>query len=449
MLSKIAAIFLMPLYTSVLSQSEYGAMALITSCSGVIGLVSNLNIHSGIARDYYEKDIDRKKLVSTGFFSILACASFIFICLLLTKTFWLRVLGIEAYSLSFVLMLCSIPAGSLLSYFAILTRYNKKPVLFTIGTVIQLLVQIGLSIYLILVCKIGVTGIFVGLLAGELVGAIFFMIVNSSLISFQYSVPIIKRALLFALPTLPAILAGWVDTSFGQILIGKYVSHSDLGVYSIALSISSVFTLIAAAFNNVWGPYLYENYKRPEFEKQVVRMYKYLMFLIIIISINLSLVSKEIVLLLTNPSYLRASNYLILLCAPMCIYLILPMVTSGIQISRKTKYISYAYCIGSGINILFLFLLLPKYGVIIVPICLLLSRLLCYFICNHYSVKEINIRYPNILVVILCLVVVVAYFVNEFTIPLWIKLLSLFIIDLFAGLAFFRNSKRESGFLFS
>ena len=44
MLSKIAAIFLMPLYTSILTTGEYGAMAMLASCSGVLGIVANFKI---------------------------------------------------------------------------------------------------------------------------------------------------------------------------------------------------------------------------------------------------------------------------------------------------------------------------------------------------------------------------------------------------------------------
>ena len=65
-IAKIIGVFLMPVYTSILSQEDYGAMAMIIACKGIIDLVSNLNIHSGIARDYYETYIDRQKLVSTG-----------------------------------------------------------------------------------------------------------------------------------------------------------------------------------------------------------------------------------------------------------------------------------------------------------------------------------------------------------------------------------------------
>ena len=71
-LGKLAALLLMPLYTSILSQEEYGVMAMLLSVKGIIDLVSNLNVHSGIARDYYEEGVNRKSLVSTGFWSILS-----------------------------------------------------------------------------------------------------------------------------------------------------------------------------------------------------------------------------------------------------------------------------------------------------------------------------------------------------------------------------------------
>ena len=96
-------------------------MTLILTCSGIIDLVSNLNLHSGITRDYYEDAIDRKRLVSTGFFSILCLSIFILVNLLLTRQFWIeRVLSLDAgYNSAVVLMMLSIPAASLQSYLRI------------------------------------------------------------------------------------------------------------------------------------------------------------------------------------------------------------------------------------------------------------------------------------------------------------------------------------------
>ena len=87
-LGKLAAVFLMPVYTNVLTREEYGAMALITSIKGIIDLFSNLNIHSGIAREYNETGVNRTKLVSTGFFSILGISLSVMLIMILSQSFW-------------------------------------------------------------------------------------------------------------------------------------------------------------------------------------------------------------------------------------------------------------------------------------------------------------------------------------------------------------------------
>ena len=275
LLGKIAAIFLMPLYTNILTKEEYGAMALITSVQGLIGLVSNLNIHSGIARDYYEEGIDRKKLVSTGFLSILSLSLSIMAIGLMTRHFWgVQVLGLdEKFIPAFTVLLLNVPAGSLMSYFAILTRFKKKPVKFAIGSVIQLVIQLTISIVGVVVMHAGIISIFLGMLAGELFALVYFAILNKEHLGFKFDKAILRRALVFAVPTLPAILAGWLDSSMGQILIGKHISMEELGVYSVALSIASVFTLISTALQNVWAPFLYENYTKPDFNKLIRKLF--------------------------------------------------------------------------------------------------------------------------------------------------------------------------------
>ena len=219
MLSKIAAVFLMPLYTSILTTGEYGAMAMIASCSGVLGIVANFNIHSGIARDYFEDGVDRKKLVSTGFFSILSCSLMMFLVMFISRRTWTNMLGLQSFETAFVIMLANIPAFSLQSYFSILTRYKNKPILFVIGTVTALILQISLSIYLVLVRDAGINGILFAECFANVYCTIFFLIVNREFIGLTFDNVLIKRALVFAIPTLPATLAWWIDASLDNLSV--------------------------------------------------------------------------------------------------------------------------------------------------------------------------------------------------------------------------------------
>ena len=259
--------------------------------------------------------------------------------------------------------------------------------------------------------RLGILSIFAGTLCGELFGILYYSFINRSDIAFTFNRKYLKRALLFSIPTLPAILAGWIDSSMGQIIIGKYISTADLGVYSIALQLSSVFGFISIGLNNVWLPYLYENYKKEGFIKEINRLYTAIVLILTIIAVSVSLMSKEIVLLLSNSSYINASNYFTLLCIPMCVYLLFPMATSGISISRDTKYISISYVAGSIINIAFLFIMIKIIGIYAVPIALGLSRIVTYSILYYISKSKGIIVLPNGVLVLLITTIIVCFFI--------------------------------------
>ena len=420
---KMAAVFLIPVYTSILTKEEYGAMAMITACKGIIDLFSNLNIHSGISRDYYELESDRKRLVSTGLFSILTCAiAVLAIISVFSHYITDELLGIPKYYNAFMIMALSIPAGSTMSYFSILTRYKKKPTHFTVGSIIQLVIQISISIVGVVVLRIGIISIFLGILCGEIFSILYFGYINISDIGFTFKKKYLYNALKFSIPTLPAILAGWLDSSLGQVLIGKYVSMADLGVYSLALSLSSVFTLVSTAFQNVWSPFLYENYKNPNFNKEARKLFATFCLALIIITIIISAFAPELITLLSNKGYLDASIYFPLLCIPMSVYLLFPFVSSGVSITRDTKYIGISYVGGSLLNVLLMFLLLKHLSILAVPISLCASRIFTFSFLYVVSNKKIEIKLPIDLVGVLIFVAVFIFLLNYFKFGLLIRI---------------------------
>lgn len=428
-LAKIAAIFLMPLYTNVLTKEEYGVIALITSCKGILDLFSNLNIHSGVARDYYEKRVERKVLVSTGFYSTFIISMLLLVVMTLTMNVWTdNVLAISNYKWPFFLMLLSIPTGSFQLYFAILTRFKKKPILYSIGSLLQLIIQISIAVIGVVVLRKGISSIFLGVLVGEIVAFFFYLYVNKSLLSISFNRFYLMNILKFSLPTLPAIMAGWIDSSMGQIVIGRYISMEDLAVYSVALQFVSVFSLIGGALQNVWSPFLYENYKNDSFKVQSQKIFIAFALILIYITIMLSLFSRDVVILLSNPNYVLASKYIPLLCAPMSLFLLFPFVTSGITISRNTKHIAISYVIGSLFNIIVMILLIPQYKIYAIPIALTVSRLFTYYYMYHVSSKSLNIKFPIHYIVSIILLSIIGYLVTLINITLIYRIaLALFI----------------------
>ena len=428
--SKIVAVLLMPIYTNILTREEYGAMAMLVSVKGIIDLLSNLNIHSGIARDYCEKGVKRSTLVSTGLWSILSLSCTVLIIMLLTKAFWIdTVLELPDYQSSFVLVLLSVPAGGLVSYFSILTRFKKKPALYATGSIISLVLRVLVSIYTIVVLRMGIVGFFFAVLIEELFSISYFGYINRQYIAFIFDWDYLKRVLKFSVPVLPAIAAGWIDTSLGQILMAKYVSLTDLGVYSVALQFASIFTLIGTALNNVWSPFLYENYRNEGFQSKVERLFLMFVFILCIVSCTLSLISREMVFLLANSNYQDASNYLALLCIPMSFHLLFPIVSSGISVSRDTKHTSIAYLMGSIFNLLFLFIFLPKIGVYIVPLGLGISRVITYLYMSYITQKKGLLKLPNNVMAFFTVLITFCFFIVYNQISLLCRLTIMLLID--------------------
>jgi O-antigen/teichoic acid export membrane protein len=132
-----------------------------------------------------------------------------------------------------------------------------------------------------------------------------------------------------------------------------------------------------------------------------MRIYNAATVVLLVISVNLSILSEYIVLLLSTPEYIDAALMLILLTMPLSLSILNQLAAIGPNISRKTQYISYANVTGSIVNLTCLAVFLPIYGVVTVPICLLLSRATIFFLTSYYTKKEIGLKYSFVNVFVL------------------------------------------------
>lgn len=395
---KLIGLFLMPFYTNTFSQKEYGVIAIIASCMGIIDLTSNLNIHSGVAREYYEynEGKERKMLLSTGFASIVFFSLVTFLIIYLFRSYLVNsVLEIKGYELAFFVMLLTIPSGSLFSYFSILMTFEKNKWAFLKGVLIQLIVQTSVTISLITIWNYGIEAFFIGILAGQSLGLLFYYhVIIKKYIILYFNTEILKKILIYSIPLLPAILSGWIDSSLGQILIAKYISINDAGIYSVALRIASVFLVLNAAFSNVWTPHLFKIIKKTNYQKDLMKLFNGVLFILFFISLNICIFSDLIVSLLSNDTYIQAANYLCILTIPMSLILLNNFARIGPQIVYKTGWISISSILGSFINVLFLYLFLPRIGVIAVPICLSIGTLFSFSFSVFMTRKLISIEFP-------------------------------------------------------
>ena len=73
----------------------------------------------------------------------------------------------------------------------------------------------------------------------------------------------------------------------------------------------------------------------------------------------LSIFSKDIVLLLTNESYIEAAKYAPILAYYYAFYILKETADIGVNVTKKPQYTTYIYFIASILNIVLLYFLTP------------------------------------------------------------------------------------------
>ena len=75
--SKLLVFLLLPLYTRCLTKAEYGISDIITQSANFLMPIMSLGISDAVFRYTLDKTVDRRKVLTTGFFVNIACAAVI------------------------------------------------------------------------------------------------------------------------------------------------------------------------------------------------------------------------------------------------------------------------------------------------------------------------------------------------------------------------------------
>ncbi len=375
-IGKFIGLFLLPIYTRVFSPEEYGVIDLISSVVVLFSILGMAQLESSISRYYYtaKEEQERRLYVSTAFWAIIGLSVFWslslvgvsgHISLLLFKTI--------QYKKIIIVSAMIIPASNLYSYLTTVMRYLKKPLMYSVFVIVQMLASVGLSIWLVVYEGLGIIGVFYGQLFGFIIGTVVQLFYLRFLLSFSFQMNMLWNFFRYGLPMVPAVAGGWVNSYVNRFVMVGYLTLADIGVYTVALKIASVFQLIESAFRMAWGPFMWEN-----FEKENHRnIYRYIMkFVSICVFFTIgvfALFSKELLMLLTTPNYIEAGSLTGMIAFSIGLTIISQTIGLGPGIIKRTELNTLIYFFSVGANMACLLIMVPKIGLIAVPLSLLIG----------------------------------------------------------------------------
>jgi len=278
-------------------------------------------------------------------------------------------------------------------------RLDGNAKLFASAKIINILLNIGLNIFLIKFLKIIDPGMV--LLANLIANALIIPLLNQSFIKFRFTFKsqFIKPMLVYAWPLLFLGLAGMTNEVLDRILL-EYLLPNDvlskddrIGIYGACYKLSIFMSLAVQAFRYAAEPFFFskaEDKNAPQTFARVMNWFVIVCALIFLfVSVNLPIV--EWIFVKTNKSvYVQGLMIVPVLLLANLFLGVYYNLSIWYKLADKTYFGTIITCIGAAITLVSLYLLIPIFGILGAAY----ATLICYFSITCISYIWGNKHYP-------------------------------------------------------
>ena len=357
-LSRLASILLLPVYTHFLRPADYGVIAILDLVAGLLGIVIGSGMASAVNRFHFETDDrqEQSRIWSTGLvFLAVTSTCFVLPCWLIRDWLSSVTLGSEyasggrfiTLSLATVWLAC---VGQLPETYL---RVRKWSGLSVVLSLVRLLLNIGLNVTLLWAFGLGIEGVLIGNLITGLI--LTFVLCG---IQMKHERPItvdrvvLRKLLAFGAPLIATAVLSMVMHQADRYLLRVYLDLDQVGVYSLAYQIGQgVNTLCLMPFAAIWGTVIYEIAKQPDHRKVYARVFEYFVYGLAVVMLAASLFAEPLLSLLTSDDYAEAVPLIPVICLAYLFFSLHEHFRVPVLLARKTQNMVPVYLLAAFVNV--------------------------------------------------------------------------------------------------
>lgn len=389
--NKGIAFLTVPIFTRILSTSDYGVVTTYNSWIGILSMILGFAIHMSVRMavvDYKEKLDDfmssiilfttLTSLVITGFtvgviklFNLGGNILLVVICMLQAYA----AATIEDYS----------------TYLMMKYQYKSRTALMILPNLLSVILSIVVIKFVL------ESNLYMG------------RIVPTALITFTFGIGIalvvlrkgkiriekeyIKYAMTISAPLILHGIALNILSQSDRIMITSLADSSQTGIYSLIYNFSMIATVITTTLEGVWIPWFINKLKDGK-RGRINTIAKDYIHLMTYAMIALTLVAPEIVKILANESYWEGISIIPPVILANYIIFAYSLYVNIEHFHKKTLYITLNTIIAAVSNIILNFIFIPKYGYVAAAYTTLVSYLISFILHARYAKKLEPQLYP-------------------------------------------------------
>lgn len=353
------AFFTTPIFTRILSTSDYGKISIYGTWVSIFSLIVGLQTSGSIpmAMIKFEDKIDQymSSIMGLSIISFLVIFPIVFIFrdrisnLIHLNSFLILLIVIQSF--------CSYS----INFYSTKLIQQKRIVENTILSIIVPISSTILSIIFVFNFENKYYGKIIGSFIPITLSGVFLIF----LIFTKGKTFLKKEFVKYCLPiTLPLIFHGAGALVFNQcdrVMLQNMVDDSEVGIYAVVSNLASVISIIWMSFNSSWVPFYYEYRKKNEYDKILKQSTGYL-FTFTILTIGFIFCAPEVFKFMAPPVYHKGISYIPFFALATYFNFLYSFPANFEFYSNNTKMIALGTILAAAVNIVLNYLLIPVLG---------------------------------------------------------------------------------------
>ena len=365
--ASILGFITLPIITWFYSVEDVGRVSMLQVFTSFIILFFCLGLDQAYVREYHSTHNKPLLLKSTLLFGLFLSLISLFVIYIYDTTIiskWLY--EIPSAYLSIITILCVIVA--LISRFlSLVLRMQERALAFSMS---QLLPKLLFLLIILASVWFGFSKDTYNLITANVLSIFFVFLIflwntrQDWVVSFRYKIEKeqLHKLFSFGLPLVIGGLASWGLNVMDKLFLRALSSYSELGIYSVAMSIAAVVAILSGIFNTIWAPLVYKWESENSVDISKIDNISEVVLAIVYFVIVLSGLFSWIIPYLLPKEY-EVIQFLITSCLIGPLFYTLSETTAvGITLTRKTKLSMLASIGAMLINLIGNYTLVPKFG---------------------------------------------------------------------------------------
>ena len=396
-LNRLGVFVLLPLYTRFLTPGEYGTLELVLVTVSILQTILGMRFGHTTLRFFFEYDneSDRKKLISTSLISIIAWGLLLTGVLISASGFFSNIVyGSREFTSLFVLgfsvMFFEVVSEIPFSYL----RAKEHSLIFVLSSLAQMLLRVGLNVYIVISLKKGVEGILMGNLIGAFIVWVFLCGFVFKSVGFSFDKLQLNALWKYCYPLVIAVLPTMVFRNADRVFLGWNTTLETVGLYALAVRFGiALHSFLIEPFQLGYGPFRFSIMKQANAKEVYARIMSYFLFAVAFMGLTMALFAREIIEVMSSSAFHSVHHVIPVVALTVIFAGVVYIFQTGILIEKKTIYMPYISTAEAALNVLFLFYLVPIYGMYGAAFSLLFTTIISSVITLKISQKYYKIEY--------------------------------------------------------